>query len=114
MTTTTRKLYKTISVYQNINSTINIFVKMPPKRKNRPGKGGGEDMTKSIEFLVSQSMKNSFDLFVGNVYDTNNVDEKAEEMKIKSKVGVRLFFVWKRCDTMHVLSFCAYFAADYR
>lgn len=87
---------------------------MPPKRKSRPGKGGGEEMTKSIEFLVSQSMKNSFDLFVGNVYDTNNVDDKAEEMKIKSKVCVRLLFVWKWCHTMHVLSFCASYSADYR
>ena len=61
---------------------------MPSKRK-QPGSTGAEgksDKSVSIETLTAISLKNTLDMFAGNVYQNILPDEAAQRLKIRSKV----------------------------
>ena len=61
---------------------------MPSKRK-QPGSTGAEAKTAksvSIEALTAISLKNTLDMFAGNVYQKILPDEAAQRLKIRSKV----------------------------
>jgi pleiotropic regulator 1 len=61
---------------------------MPSKRK-QPGSTGAEAKSAksvSIEALTAISLKNSLDMFAGNVYQKILPDEAAQRLKIRSKI----------------------------
>ena len=61
---------------------------MPSKRK-QPGSTGAEGKSAksvSIETLTAISLKNTLDMFAGNVYQKILPDESAQRLKIRSKV----------------------------
>lgn len=61
---------------------------MPSKRK-QPGSTSAEAKSAksvSIEALTATSLKNTLDMFAGNVYQKIPLDEASQRLKIRSKV----------------------------
>jgi len=61
---------------------------MPSKRKQAGSSGADDKSAKSvsIEALTAKSLKNTLDMFAGNVYQKIAPDETSQRLKIRSKV----------------------------